>query len=281
MLECPIETWSRRLNVWSSPYRNLNKPPGFPPRGAAHLICLFIPQLEVKWVISQSRDPPPPPHSGSPPLSLSATAASPCESNYCNWARMESGVRWSLSSSHPRPHPLLSLRYSCTCSEMTSKHLFFFPLTQKSINSFQVRSKAQYTVQVFPKPVGQLTLPLDSDQARQMKGGCCHCSHMCEVAINKLEVVEHNFNKHPTNLDCALIQQDDRFWLIFWTHHDKNKRDFCIYLEHVMWQLMAHPQQWVLGHRHVKIPLPAYIRARLHNWKRHQMTTTLVSLFLF
>lgn len=100
------------------------------------------------------------PHTAALLPSPAATAASPCESNYCNWAGMESGVRWSLSSSPPSLLflPLvLSLRYSCTCCEMTSMHLSFFfffppfpltlPVTQKSINSFQVRSKAWYTVQ--------------------------------------------------------------------------------------------------------------------------------------
>lgn len=154
------------------------------------------------------------PHTAALLPSLSAAAASPCESNYCNWARMESGVRWSLSSSPPSL-PLSDI--SAHVVKWPASIFFFFPLTlpvtQKSINCFQVRSKAQYTVQVFPKPVGQLTLPADSDRAGQMKEGCCHCSHTFEVAINKREVIGHDFHQRPPNLalSCAWIQQDDGF----------------------------------------------------------------------
>lgn len=41
---------------------------------------------------------PPHTHSAPPPA---ASAATPCESNYCNWAGLEAGVRWSLSSAPP------------------------------------------------------------------------------------------------------------------------------------------------------------------------------------
>lgn len=80
-------------------------------------------------------------------LPLCAKAASPCESHYCNCTGMELGVRWSLFS----PHPLL---FSCRYSPHVVKwpaNIFSLspllpltqPLTQKSINSFQVRSKTQ------------------------------------------------------------------------------------------------------------------------------------------
>lgn len=87
VIECPSETQSGRLDVWSSPPSHLNKPPGCTPSRDAHQICLSIPQLEETWVISQSRDPlsSPTQHLPSP---LPAMTASPCESNYCNWAGM-------------------------------------------------------------------------------------------------------------------------------------------------------------------------------------------------
>jgi len=139
------------------------------------------------------------PHTAALLPSRSATAACPCESNYRNWARMESGVRWSLSSSPPSLSPLLSLspsdipphvvKWPASISFFSFFIRLSLPVTQKSINSFQVRSKAQYTVQVSPQPGGQLTLPLDRDQAGQMKGGRCHCSHTCEAVVNKWEVI--------------------------------------------------------------------------------------------
>lgn len=165
--------------------------------------------------LPEQGSPFPPPLSGSPPLSLPRRPAHVSQIIVIEqgWSRV-----WGDLSLHPPSFPL-SLSLSDISAHVVKwpASIFFFsfpltlPVTQKSINSFQVRSKARYTVQVCPKPAGQLTLPLDSDQAGQMKGGCCHRSRMCEAVVNKRDIIGQNFNEHPSNfpVSCALKQQHD------------------------------------------------------------------------
>lgn len=153
VLECPTETESKRLDVWSSLCRHLNKPPSCTQREAAHQICLSVPQLEARWVISQS---------SSPRRAL-------CRGRPAHVSQIiviEQGCSrvWGDLSLHPLPASFLSLFFLSVISAHVVKwpeSIFFslpppfpltLPVTQKSISSFQVRSKAQYTVQSFPKP---------------------------------------------------------------------------------------------------------------------------------
>lgn len=119
VLECPTETESKRLDVWSSLCRHLNKPPSCTQREAAHQICLSVPQLEARWVISQS-----------------SSRRSLCRGRPAHVSQIiviEQGCSrvWGDLSLHPLPASFLSLFFSLsyfgTCCEMTRKHLFFSP----------------------------------------------------------------------------------------------------------------------------------------------------------
>ena len=135
------------------------------------------------------------PHSGSPPLSLSLSLSLPQQPAHVSqiivieqgW----SGV-WGDLSLHPLP-PSLPLSLLDIPAHVVkwpaSISLFFFspfpltpPVTQKSINCFQVRSKTKYTIQVSAQPVGQLKSPSGQRPGRTDEG--CHCSHTCEVVVN-------------------------------------------------------------------------------------------------
>lgn len=104
------------LNVWSSPHLYLNKPQqDSRERGISKPSWPSTASAVVQWVISQRRTEP----HGSP---LSAMASGPCEPHYCNWARMEPGVRWSLS-------PSVSLIFLHMCDDQSES---FFPSWESS-----------------------------------------------------------------------------------------------------------------------------------------------------
>lgn len=154
----------RWLDVWSPPCRHLNKPLGCTLKSATHQICLFLPHPEVRWVISQSRDPLSSPYS----LPLRPTHVSQITVIEQGWSWV-----WGDLSLHPLP-PLsqifLHMLWNDQQTSLFSSLCLTLAVTQKSVNSFQVRSKAQYTIQVSPKTCGTIRSPCGQRLCRTDEG---------------------------------------------------------------------------------------------------------------